>query len=750
MEHTETESTLLDDLAVRVAERLLERSNQNGSRTSNGNGAAAGGTAAEASPGPGGVLTTGPGSVFAPGPGSVFTPGPGSVRPPLELYKLSVAGVEQTQATQFFRFNGQGSGAATDNSVPLIANKTLVLRVYVDYFSLLISGADTLQITGSVTCERVRLFQSGSTPLPDATPINAPTLVMPSSAIQRGQAGATLNFLVPASSCEGIVRFRIKVWDIANPDFQSQTKTQYVGFGNVPLPRVHGVLIHYKGTNASHSGNLDIAAPTGSDLVATLAPMIRLYPISGIDYTGCDVIDFDGDLTTPLPSSGCGTGWDQLMTRLGNMRSGSGTNDVYVGLLPNFVPLGGVSGCGGNGVAISSVNESMTFAQEIGHAFNRKHAPCGKPGDPDANYPTYGSYPSGSIGEFGYDVGTNQVFDPSSTFDIMSYCGPTWISPYTYMGLKNGIAASAAASSTARPHTRDHVMEQLHLNVRIRRDGGVELLPSFHLAGPAHTDIERGPASGVDCDLVNADGTVLSTHECHLLSPRHCSRGPSFDVSEVLPWSGEVESIVFRRGDVVLDTIRVGRPPSLSLRNLRVEHGIVLVDWSARAAGGELEPTCLVRYSNDDGDTWRAVAADLTSTRHGISLNTIPGGSHCRVQVVATSGIATATVESEPFEVERKPRQAYMINPPEPLTVTRGQVVPLVGAGFSPDHGPAPFDDVRWSSSLDGNLGAGYEVATASLSVGFHLITLAVPDGEGGVATATTQVTVENTERRCT
>lgn len=698
----------IDELAALVAERLRER----------------------------GSMGTAP----APAP-------PPLAAPPVSLLRgLTIAGVERTQATQFFAFNGQGSGAATDNTVPMVENKSLVLRVYVNYWRLLSPGA-TLQITGSVTATRIRLtpFPPVTTPLPPATPINTPVTAMTSATIQRGQANATLNFLVPASSCQGTVIFTIKVWDVANPSFASTAQTQLAGFAPVPMPRVHGVLIHYTGTNAAHTGNLDIPAPTGADLVNTLAPVIRVYPIRSFSYTGCTEIDFDGDLTTPLPASGCGTGWDDLMETIGNMRSASGTDDVYVGLLPSGVPLGGVGGCGGGGVAVSSINASMTFAQEIGHAFGRMHAPCGNPDDVDPNYPAYGSYPPGSIGEFGYDVGTNRVYDPAVTEDFMSYCGPVWTSPYTYVGLRNAITTSAAASSSERPHTRDQAMEQLHINVRIHRDGRVELLPSFHLDGPVlAADTSHGPTTGVECDLVKDDGSVLLTHECHLHNPHQCPRGPSFDLNEVLPWSSDVHGIVFRRGDEVLDTIPVGEPPTVSVRKPRLEHGIILVNWTAKAVAGAPDPRCLLRYSNDDGKTWRAVAADLTSARHGIGLDTVPGGSRCRVQVVASSGVATATAESAPFAVERKPRKAYVINPREPATVALGAVVALNGGGFSPDYGIAPFGEVSWSSSLDGNIGIGYELATVSLSAGCHVITLTVPDGTGGLATATTQVTVED------
>jgi hypothetical protein len=45
---------------------------------------------------------------------------------------LSIVGVEKTQAIQYFSINGQGSGYAPDNSVPLVAQRTTVLRVYTD------------------------------------------------------------------------------------------------------------------------------------------------------------------------------------------------------------------------------------------------------------------------------------------------------------------------------------------------------------------------------------------------------------------------------------------------------------------------------------------------------------------------------------------------------------------------------------------------------------------------------------------
>jgi hypothetical protein len=39
-------------------------------------------------------------------------------------------GIEATQAIQYFNLTGEGSGAAPDNSIRMVANKSTLLRVY--------------------------------------------------------------------------------------------------------------------------------------------------------------------------------------------------------------------------------------------------------------------------------------------------------------------------------------------------------------------------------------------------------------------------------------------------------------------------------------------------------------------------------------------------------------------------------------------------------------------------------------------
>src|SRR5262249_46403071 len=157
------------------------------------------------------------------------------------------------------------------------------------------------------------------------------------------------------------------------------------------------------------------------------------------------------------------------------------------------------------------------------------------PGGPDPNYPTYDNYPSGSIGEFGLDTGSFVVFNPANTFDFMSYCGPVWVSPYTYVGLKNAITSSPAAAHPERAGGRAVAREYLYLSYRMNREGKVELLPSFHLYGAAPGP-EVGPESPVGCDILGADGEVLESHRCHLTNPHMDPDGPVLEFHEVIPW----------------------------------------------------------------------------------------------------------------------------------------------------------------------------------------------------------------------
>ena len=92
---------------------------------------------------------------------------------------------------------------------------------------------------------------------------------------------------------------------------------------------------------------------------------------------------------------------------------------------------GRITGAGGvasrPGRVSSSAPATSTIAHELGHNMNLSHAPCGGPGGPDPAFP----YRDGSSGAWGYDINGGRLVNPS-TPDLMSYCGPEWVSDYHF------------------------------------------------------------------------------------------------------------------------------------------------------------------------------------------------------------------------------------------------------------------------------------------------------------------------------
>ena len=657
---------------------------------------------------------------------------------------LRVAGVEDTQAVQFFDYFGQGSGAEPSNSVPLVARKALIIRVYVAVERH--SAPFPTRVSGTIE------YTTDAGTFGPEPALNGPIAARPAGDVDRGRPGDTLNFRIPAARCRGRLRSAtVAIEDPGQPGFQRSWTLNPRSFREVPLLPVHGVLIHYTG------GGRDLTAPTGSDLVNSLAYLARVYPISGIQYTGCEVIDFDGDLTRG--GGGCGDGWGDLLDELSSMRSASGRDDIYLGLLPAGTPVNRFVGCGRTGVCAAFSGSQVTVAHEIAHSLKRKHAPCGDPANVDGNYPDYASYPSASIGEFGVNNETVDVKDPATTFDVMSYCGPKWVSPYTYQGIMDRLIATRAARATEVAEVVDMPEDLLHLTLRVTGRSQVELRPSYHFSGVRHAD--PADASPYRCALLDAEGVTLSEAVAQAPDPHQDPDGDVVDLRAVLPWDDRAAALSVRRGDSVVSTVSVPRrAPTVRLVQpvtaamARSDH--VHLEWEEEAPappeptttrGGEAgtsdtgasatEPDAgptryLVRYTHDGGESWQAVAANLTDRSCTVHLGLLPGGEHCRFQILATSGLHTSLTDTEEFEVSRKPRRVYLLAPTEGTTVGAGVPLTLRGGGFSPDAWVSEFDDVTWSSDRDGHIGTGYEVQV-TLTPGRHRVTLTVPDGLGGV-----------------
>lgn len=71
-----------------------------------------------------------------------------------------------------------------------------------------------------------------------------------------------------------------------------------------------------------------------------------------------------------------------------------------------------------------------TFTHETGHAQGLGHVQCPTvlAEEPDPSFPDA----EGLIGDWGFAVRRLQVHDPAEVYDYMSYCGPSWVSDWTW------------------------------------------------------------------------------------------------------------------------------------------------------------------------------------------------------------------------------------------------------------------------------------------------------------------------------
>jgi hypothetical protein len=198
---------------------------------------------------------------------------------------LAIAGIERTQAVQFFnRPTGQGSGYAPPNSIPLIAGKPTMLRVYVDVEARNAGRPVPTSITGELRIPAANVT---------IDPVNGPIPARRLDDIDRGRANDTLNFLLPWSVCDGDVDCKLVVFD-ANATTESVERTFTLRFEAVPPVDVRTVLVHYTGVDFFDKP-VD-AQPDGWDALEAYDAILRTFPISDFVFDGCDVLPWDRKL----------------------------------------------------------------------------------------------------------------------------------------------------------------------------------------------------------------------------------------------------------------------------------------------------------------------------------------------------------------------------------------------------------------------------------------------------------------------
>jgi hypothetical protein len=656
---------------------------------------------------------------------------------------LQILDAEFNQVTQFFRSSTflDPANIRPDNSVPLFERKPTGVRLYVDYDSSAGLPAIT-NLSGEIEVQSPAGTRVIS-PIASITPKRE-------FLIQRGQVSDTLNFNIPEELCIGVVTLRARVFSASDPSSRSGLFERTVRFVNVPSVRTYLVGVNYTGQG------LNLAAPSQAQVVATLNLTERLFPTGELLVTGYQVLPFNTDMNANI-SDGCGNGFRTLLDRLEDMRGNS--SDIYYAELPAGVNTGNVGGCARGGVAASMNSAAGVAAHEVAHAFGIPHTPCStdvcpiQPANDDSNYPQYGSFARGSIGEFGYDPLANTVFDPAITFDFMSYAGPQWMSPYNYarlMGAGGGVtdlgaapvgfraAVPAASQFRGRAPLGDVnpvAVEYLNLRLTIHRDRKVERDHSFHF--PATRGSCCGHRTEYTAEILDGTGQTLScvplTCSCNMCRP---SCYPVI-VRDRIPMPPDARVLrVWEGRDNMIYEEEIPDPPALAWKGQsRTREGIAL-EWAPKRGYTGQDLRYIVQFE-DSPDVWRGVAPRSTDAKIVVPWELFKRRGRLHVRVLASSGIATGSID-EWITLEGP-------NDNAPPTTPHDQPPVVVSPQGSLEPGKSVGPYLRAVSEVEA-LVRWYDETGAELSGSATLDLRGLPDGQhtvravavGGTAMQTT------------
>jgi hypothetical protein len=619
---------------------------------------------------------------------------------------ISLTGIEITQATQFFKADRHialASEHKPDNSIPLIADKQTLVRVYYrtnQAFTFNQGKSYGLRVDLQGFMDDTPLSQF---PL---SPFNVNALIAQRRGgnfkSERSKLTSSANFLLPENfivptqrqvptdgSLESIVNTplslianlgtgNIEPWTRDRIDINADQLT----LTGLNFNRANSLMCMLVRVSYTGPGSVSATPPSINAATRTLSKIRNVYPTAELEVflppnEDDRVITFTDDLTAiPGPNSGCGDAWNNLLTNLRTMAFFTTNDDrmIWVALL-NPIPVtqnAQVSGCGGptigaKGVAAFPSDSFEIGAQETAHGFGiSKHA-----NEPGSGFPDYNLDGSSSIGEFGVDIGRinlndlsnidNLVFDPTTIDFMFNTAGtPRWTSPFTYKELSDLFFSPRASSGN--PQSSSAVVSSFTKGNYIFISGLLDkqkkecvLNPIFHLPEMA---INR-KSNPSDYDIVLLDS-----------SEQMLFKGPLYNADEemghlsifqLVPYFKSTKSIEIREKDVtIFKTTRSENSPELLGLELKKEQENYSLKWEIRSKSEK--HWCGIQLTCDDGKTW--VIMKIIESKQTYSFNPLKygGGEKCRLRVFVTDGFNTTYKETDTFSLPIKPPQVVPIN----------------------------------------------------------------------------------------
>ncbi|HYO49315.1 MAG TPA: hypothetical protein VEW94_05640 [Chloroflexia bacterium] len=595
-----------------------------------------------------------------------------------------------------------------NNSIPLVANKKTVVRVFV-----VANGSDGSPVDGVTASLTVRSAGADR----QASLINGP--IKASSQVNRADKDGSLNFeLLPGDTVPGVRQFVATV----NPG-KTVKETDYdnnnlkvplvVTFDKQNVLRIGYVRVGWLDSERHREDDYNWPGdPSNNHLL-----LKKIYPIAedGLQYYE---MPFRVRVTTKGPFLLAEAHLQRTLRTYYNLIVADPPDQLAA-----WVPAIATMGKGGQAEAVrltqldpvgrvSYMAETSEFslplaqrfmAHEIGHNLGLKHT--GTKGDADCTFaknddPFYWGSDSAKILEIGYDIATNNVI-PDTYYDLMAYCPPakSWISPRHYKTLfGGGLQASgintAPISDTLIIQGRAWDEGQIEIEYTYRpfpgRKGGFSAnRASLALLPGASNLIRYRPApittgEGDYCArFSDANGETLGEH-CFDLDFEDIETGEPLDeagFSLKLPYlEGTSKVSVLHNGEVGATIEASSGAPTVNISSPaqgETWDGQHTVSWSAEDSDGDAL-NYAVLYSPDGGKAWFPLSVNSQDAQLDLDTTEIAGGDNIFFRVLASDGLNTSQSEVGPITVPNSP--PYESHAPPSESSTSVAVPPTAGA----------------------------------------------------------------------
>ena len=543
---------------------------------------------------------------------------------------LTVAAVKVIQAT-----------SASDSFAAHIAGRPALARVFVATST----GKSISGVTARL-CGDDEVNTSLGCILPDNGSISAPS--------KENKLSRTLNFSLPTGWLRPGFSYHVDLDPQGSIHESDRTNNRYPATGTQPFDFVNAPVLKAVIVPVAYQpyASPQVYYPQSDDLDYLTSLPIKVFPIPAASYqTHTSYLYQPAEIQYNLDNLD-GSGWSKLLeeiTAIHNMEDPSGSQNYY-GLVNSFDAHGCANGCitgvanlgrsggyqtavGWSGYGEASPAASETMVHELGHNFNRKHVLClGSENDPDFSYP----YPGGKIGQFGLDVATSTLYNPNSTFDIMSYCLSTWTSDYTYWNI-----FQFRQSAGLRVETSPSPEEAFYISGLISPVGQVTLGPVYRQAVELPGLVE-GPYV---LDLLGSGGQVLATHT---FNPVEVADAPGYRLfGFFVPAIDGLNGLRLRVGERLL----VERSINERMNSVAFEIGALSLEgdqnrtslsWPA-VSHPSAEVVYRLRFSADSGQTWQVLALDRSDPEFHLPSRSGTDFSRGLIEVQASDGIHTHT-----------------------------------------------------------------------------------------------------------